>query len=107
MRISRRVGQLFCDWYDQILICHTDKLFMGPTFFFFFSHTFTFQLLDKPWSQVSSLSPSPVLDFNFYRAQSISYAVGFVSRKRLFRLKPQSRILTQSNKGFFDSTFFD
>ena len=25
------------------------------TFFFFFSHTFTFQLLDKPWSQVSSL----------------------------------------------------
>ena len=26
-------------------------------FFFFFSHTSTFQLLDKPWSQVSSLSP--------------------------------------------------
>ena len=24
---------------------------------FFFSHTFTFQLLDKPWSQVSSLLP--------------------------------------------------
>ena len=35
--------------------------------FFFFSHTFTFQLLDKPWSQVSSLVP-PVLAFNFYRA---------------------------------------
>ena len=27
------------------------------TFFFFFSHTSTFQLLDKPWSQVSSLLP--------------------------------------------------
>ena len=26
-------------------------------FFFSFSHTFTFQLLDKPWSQVSSLLP--------------------------------------------------
>ena len=26
-------------------------------FFFFSSHTFTFQLLDKPWSQVSSLLP--------------------------------------------------
>ena len=25
--------------------------------FFFFLHTFTFQLLDKPWSQVSSLLP--------------------------------------------------
>ena len=36
-------------------------------FFFFFSHTPTFQLLDKPRSQVSSLLP-PVLAFNFYRA---------------------------------------
>ena len=26
-------------------------------FFWFFSHTFTFQRLDKPWSQVSSLLP--------------------------------------------------
>ena len=26
-------------------------------FFFFFSHTFNFQSLDKPWSQVSSLLP--------------------------------------------------
>ena len=41
-----------------------------PPFFFssFFLHTFTFQLLDKPWSQVSSLLPPPVLAFNFYRA---------------------------------------
>ncbi len=37
--------------------------------FFFFSHTFTFQLLDKPWSQVSSLLPPLLLlAFNFYRA---------------------------------------
>ena len=27
--------------------------------FFFFSHTFTFQLLDKPWSQVSSFLHPP------------------------------------------------
>ena len=27
--------------------------------FFFFSHIYTFQLLDKPWSQVSSLPPRP------------------------------------------------
>ena len=33
-------------------------------FFFFFSHPFTFQLLDKPWSQVSSLlSPGSCLQF--------------------------------------------
>ena len=32
--------------------------------FFFFSHTSTFQLLDKPWSQVSSLlPPSSCLQF--------------------------------------------
>ena len=29
----------------------------GRPVFFFFSHTSTFQLLDKPWSQVSSLLP--------------------------------------------------
>ena len=29
----------------------------GCTIFFFFSHTSTFQLLDDPWSQVSSLLP--------------------------------------------------
>ena len=33
-------------------------------FFFFFSHTFTLQLLDKPWSQVSSLLlPGSCLQF--------------------------------------------
>ena len=33
-------------------------------FFFFFLHTFTFQLLDKPWSQVSSLLlPGSCLQF--------------------------------------------
>ena len=38
-------------------------------FFIFFSHThLLFQLLDKPWSQVSSLRPPPVLAFNFFRA---------------------------------------
>ena len=31
--------------------------------FFFFLHTFTFQLLDKPWSQVSSLLPGSCLQF--------------------------------------------
>ena len=39
----------------------------GTFFFFFFLHTFTLQLLNKPWSQVSSLL-LPVLAFNFYRA---------------------------------------
>ena len=41
-------------------------------FIFFRSHTSTFQLLDKPWSQVSSLLPS-VLAFNFYLI-TISYS---------------------------------
>ena len=58
---------------------------------FFFSHTSTFQLLDKPWSQVSSLLP-PVLAFNFYRAWglAIPLLVDFSSsvansRSRAFR----------------------
>ena len=32
-------------------------------FFFFLSHTSTFQLLEKPWSQVSSLPPGSCLQF--------------------------------------------
>ena len=36
---------------------HGEKHSNVCVFFFFFSHTFTFQLLDKPWSQVSSLLP--------------------------------------------------
>ena len=44
-------------------------LFGVVVFFFFSSHTSTFQLLDKPWSQVSSLlPPGSCLHFFFYRA---------------------------------------
>ena len=41
--------------------------------FFFFSCTLTsiFQLLDKPWSQLSSLLLPPVLAFNFYRTYRV------------------------------------
>ena len=46
-----------------ILKGHSDNEAVQSSFFFFL-HTFTLQLLDKPWSQVSS----PVLAFNFYRA---------------------------------------
>ena len=43
-----------------------------PFFFFlFFSHTSTFQLQDKPWSRMSSLSPPSVLAFNIYRAHRV------------------------------------
>ena len=38
-------------------------------FFSFFSHTSTFQLLDKPWSRCRPFSP--VLAFNFYFLRSI------------------------------------
>ena len=37
--------------------------------FFFFPRASTFQLLDKPWSQVSSLLPSVLAFILFYRAQ--------------------------------------
>ena len=35
---------------------------------FFCTYSFTFQLPDKPWSQVTPLLAPPVLAFNFYRA---------------------------------------
>ena len=50
---------------DIVFRTHLDELFY--LFFKFFFCTSTFQLLDKPWSQGSSLLP-PVLAFNFYRA---------------------------------------
>ena len=37
----------------------------------FFSGTCTFQLLDKPWSQVSSLLPPPGSRFQFFSAHRV------------------------------------
>ena len=48
--LSRNIGVL-CRTRCHVTRCSPHY------FFFFFSHTFTFQLLDKPWSQVSSLLP--------------------------------------------------
>ena len=45
--------------------------------------------------------------YQVYDCKAISYTVGFVSRKRTFSTEAQIGLLTQSKKGFFDSTFFD
>ena len=57
----------------------------------FFSRISTFQLLEKPWSQVSSLLPQ-VLGFNFDRARGsaisllVDFSLSFAnSRSRAFR----------------------
>ena len=79
-------------------------------------HTSTFQLLDKPWSQVSSLLR--VLDFNFYRAYvgfSNPTARRFFIECCLFTLsrfpqvnfvhkKKSPRIYTSVNSGGFELT---
>ena len=52
-----------CLIYVNSIHSRVDFLF----FIFIFYHTFTFQLLDKPWSQVSSLLP-PGSCLQFYRA---------------------------------------
>ena len=51
------VYQVYCTGTAVLLIdcCCTCKV--DCVFFFLFSQTSTFQLLDKPWSQVSSLFP--------------------------------------------------
>ena len=48
---SRSVARSAVDLWDE------ERVGRRRTFFFFFSHTSTFQLLDKPWSQVSYLLP--------------------------------------------------
>ena len=53
------------DWQDLGIVIELVKegpeqgfvVLQGTFFLFSFSHTFTFQLLDKPWSQVSPLLP--------------------------------------------------
>ena len=52
-------------------------------------------------------SPVSIIFREFFCCKAISYAVGFVSRRGLFRLKPQWGFLTRSKQGFFDSSFFD
>ena len=51
-------------------LCYSDREYYCVCphlgFFFFFSHTFTLQLLDKPWSQVSVVpSPPRILPSSF------------------------------------------
>ena len=51
---------------DRCAVARAERSGSVDTFFlfFFFSHTFAFQLLDKPWSQVSSLLlPGSCLQF--------------------------------------------
>ena len=57
----------YCRDKNEGVILFYFILFYFILFYFIFSRTFTFQLLDKPWSQVSSLL-LPVLSINFYRA---------------------------------------
>ena len=50
-KLKGLVFQLSCSERMMDCILHSAR------FFFFFAHTSTFQLLDKPWTQVSSLLP--------------------------------------------------
>ena len=54
-------------------------------YFYFLFRTFTFQLLDKPWSQVSTLLPPPVRAFIFYRAEGPAFPT-LVDFHRIFLL---------------------
>ena len=74
------------DWFSYLT---KDKLFYFILLNLFFSHTFTFQVLDKPWSQVSSLLP-PGSCLQFLSRIGFSNLVDFSSsvansRSRAFR----------------------
>ena len=52
------LGLLVLSSHDGTCVVRSTYLVYDTgSIFFFFSHTFSFQLLDKPWSQVSSLVP--------------------------------------------------
>ena len=74
-------------------------------FFFFFSNTFLHNLLVVLGAVLDSLrvrvAPLILLLRPFLMQSDLPVENG------LFRLKPKSGFLTQSKKGFFDSTFFD
>ena len=83
---------------------------MLQTTYLFFSHTSTFQLLDKPWSQVSSLLP-PVscLQFLSRIGFSMPTACQFFHRVLLshalapsVRTKKSPRIYTSMHSGAFE-----
>ena len=84
--------------------------------FFFFSHTSTFQILDKPWSQVSSLLP-PFLPSNFiaHRVQQshcssifhralLSHALALSASKSICAQENSQRIYTGMHSGEFELT---
>ena len=81
-----------------------------------FLHTFTFQLLDKPWSQVSSLLPPRFLPSVFiaHRVQQshcssifhpvlLTHALA-LSARQIVRKKKSSRIHTSVHTGVFEFT---
>ena len=84
--------------------------------FFFFSHTFSFQLLDKPWSQVSCPSPPPYLPSIFiaHRVQqshcsSISHRLLLthalaLSASQLVQKKKSQRIYTSMHSAGLELT---
>ena len=62
-------GRLFTGDTDGVVkVSHVNAGRVGVPGGLFFSHTSTFQFLDKPWSQVSSLLP-PGFAFIFYRTE--------------------------------------
>ena len=87
----------------------------APMYIFIFSHTSTFQLLDKPWPQVSSLLPPRFLPSVFIanRVQQshcssifhrvlLTHALAF-SARQFVRKKKSPRIYTSMHTGGFNS----
>ena len=84
--------------------------------FFFFSHTFSFQLLDKRWSQVSSLSPPrflPSISIAHRVQQSLCSSIFHrvllthalaLSASQFVHKKKSPRIYTSMHSGGFELT---
>ena len=95
---------------------YLDTCIVQGFFFFFFSHTFSFQLLDKPWSQVSSLHPPPRFLPSIFIARRVqqshwcssifhrvlqTHALA-LSASQFVRKKKSPRIFTSMHSGGFE-----
>ena len=86
-------------------------------FFFFFSHTSTFQLLDKPWSQVGVVPSPPRFSPSFFIAHRVqqshcssifhrvllTHALAFYA-SQFVRKKKSPRIYPSMHSGGFEFT---
>ena len=105
------------NWQDYLERVLAGEIPSDTSFFFFFSHTSTFQLLDKPWSQVGVVPSPPRFSPSFFIAHRVqqshcssifhrvllTHALAFYA-SQFVRKKKSPRIYPSMHSGGFEFT---